>query len=159
MHRTRQFERALFLMVLSATVVGVASNASAQTVSEREMRIRVKPTVLASATAAPDVRSRNANLTSLKTADVRSLLIPPDRARWLRASSRSASDSARAGANGRSRLRSTLIGAAIGGAVGAAGGLYVGEATGGDAHPWAIPTFAGIGVGVGALTGFVVALF
>jgi len=40
-----------------------------------------------------------------------------------------------------------------------AGGFYVGEATGGDAHPWAIPAFAGIGAGIGAITGFLLALF
>jgi hypothetical protein len=151
--------QALVLMVLSVTIMGIASNASAQTAREKDMRVTVKSPVLADASAARHVPGRELHLRSLKTADVSSLVMPPERARWVRASFRSPSDTARARTNGRSKRRSMLIGAAIGGAVGAAAGFYVGEATGGDAHPWAVPTFAGIGAGVGALTGFVVALF
>jgi hypothetical protein len=59
----------------------------------------------------------------------------------------------------RSKVKLTLIGAAIGGGLGAAGGLYYGKATGDGAYPQAIPAFGGIGAGIGAVAGFIVALF
>ena len=106
-----------------------------------------------------EIRNGGTSLASLKTAAVTSVLTSPDRARWQRATARLTSDTTQALTNGRSKRRSTFIGAVIGGGVGAAGGFYIGEATGGDAHPWAVPTFAAIGAGIGALTGFVIALF
>jgi hypothetical protein len=59
----------------------------------------------------------------------------------------------------RSKRKTALIGTALGGAVGLAAGVYVSQATAGDADPWAIPGFTGVGAAVGALAGFVVALF
>ncbi len=60
---------------------------------------------------------------------------------------------------GRSRKKAVLIGAAIGGGVGAGGGAYAVYATGGDAEPWVVPAFAGIGAALGAVCGFLISLF
>lgn len=94
---------------------------------------------------------------------VQSVVIADDSAqasRWRRSSSPAAFNVGPGQPSSRrSKARSSLIGAAIGGAVGVAGGVYVSQATGGDADPWAVPGFAGIGAVIGAITGLVVALF
>ena len=73
---------------------------------------------------------------------------------------RSVSEGGRANAsNGRSRKKAVLIGTSIGAGVGAGGGAYAMYATGGDAEPWIVPAFAGLGAAVGAICGFVISLF
>ena len=59
---------------------------------------------------------------------------------------------------GRPRKKAVLMGAAIGAGVGAAGGGYAVYATGGDADPWVVPAFAGVGAAVGAVCGFLISL-
>ena len=156
MYRGRQFVRVLFSMVLSGAAVGMGSVASARTLGEQN--VWSGNAVPVSILTDQHAISRDARLTYLELPDVQILVVPAERARWLRESSLRPSQAV-PGQTRRSGLRSALIGAAIGAAVGGAGGFYVGEATGGDAHPWAVPAFAGIGAGIGAITGLVVALF
>jgi len=158
MHWRKQFVRALFTIVLSGTVGGTGGGGSAQTRADENMR--AKCALFGGALTIQHPRIEDTRLTALGPADVQTVGVPSERARWLRETSLPASAARRAPTKSRgSKLRNTLIGAAIGGAVGVAGGFYVGEATGGDAHPWAIPAFAGIGAGIGAITGFLLALF
>jgi hypothetical protein len=155
MYRRRQFARVLFSIILSGAAVSMGSAASAQTIGDQNGRGRVLPVSMLTDQHAV---SSNTRLSRLKLPDVQILVVPTERARWLRESSLKPFQAV-PGKTRRSKLRSTLIGAAIGAAVGGAGGFYVGEATGGDAHPWAVPAFAGIGAGIGAITGLVVASF
>ena len=159
----KELVRVLLTMLVSCVLLVIAvSGVSAQAVVIEEsaecpapdLGTTVVETGIADARLLTAVRS--ANLTAT---------VSNDTARWQ---ARSITQTSRrlAVARGpvpdktrRSKVRTTLIGAAIGGSVGAVGGLYYAEATKDGAYPQAIPAFAGIGAGIGAITGFIVALF